>query len=99
METNAAATYKAQKCIRYFPNINIHRLLGPCMDHIKKHVLNCQGITEVLLVVGGICNNRRLHHTEYYSAKRGWQPLADISTAHGSMHSYRLRRLTKISGL
>nr|XP_039257220.1 kelch-like protein 24 [Styela clava] len=45
-------------------------------------------ITEVLFIVGGICNNRRLHHAEYYHPKKGWIALADIVTAHCTMHSY-----------
>ncbi|XP_039257228.2 kelch-like protein 35 [Styela clava] len=46
------------------------------------------GITEVLFIVGGICNNRRLHVAECYHPKRGWIALADIVTAHCTMHSY-----------
>nr|CAB3259996.1 kelch-like protein 24 [Phallusia mammillata] len=47
------------------------------------------GISEVLVVVGGICNNRRLLYTEcYHPLKRDWISLGDISTCHASMHSY-----------
>lgn len=46
------------------------------------------GISEVLFIVGGICNNRRLHHAEYYHPKKGWVSRADIVTVHSSMHSY-----------
>lgn len=49
---------------------------------------NAYGITEVLFIVGGICNNRRLHHAEYYHPKKGWISLADIVTSHCTMHSY-----------
>nr|XP_009859378.1 kelch-like protein 24 isoform X1 [Ciona intestinalis]XP_009859379.1 kelch-like protein 24 isoform X2 [Ciona intestinalis] len=47
------------------------------------------GISEVLVVVGGICNNRRLLYTEcYHPNKQDWISLSDISTSHATMHSY-----------
>jgi len=48
----------------------------------------CSGISEILVVVGGICMNRRLKEVDYYSKEKGWQSLADISTHHSNMHSY-----------
>ena len=46
-------------------------------------------------MIGGICNNRRLVHTEcYHPSQQSWLSLADISTPHASMHSYRQVTLT-----
>ena len=43
---------------------------------------------EILVVVGGICNNKKLKEVDYYDHENGWQSLADISTDHRNMHSY-----------
>jgi len=49
------------------------------------------------VVVGGICNNRRLLYTEcYHPLKHEWITLSDISTSHASMHSYRWRVFTNL---
>jgi len=49
---------------------------------------NSSGVQEVLVVIGGICNNKKLKEVDYYNSVKGWQSLADISTDHQNMHSY-----------
>jgi len=45
-------------------------------------------VQEILVVIGGICNNKKLKEVDFYHKNKGWQSLAEISTEHQNMHSY-----------
>uniref|UniRef100_H2YCV3 BACK domain-containing protein n=1 Tax=Ciona savignyi TaxID=51511 RepID=H2YCV3_CIOSA len=64
-----------------------HEMKHGNQPHTKPRAAS--GISEVLVVVGGISNNRRLLYTEcYHPIKQDWISLSDISTPHSTMHSY-----------
>lgn len=47
------------------------------------------GISSVVVMVGGICNNAKLTNTDCFDYNtQSWKTLQHISTPHGSMHSY-----------